>query len=541
MAYFLADKLLPPARIPAKRPYELLPFDPSGAGCRPSPSCAASTGRSSPTALRRSLVTRVSTLRAVGWRVVLRVLRWLGGESVRVGAGVFGRCRRFSTFFTSGMAEAWRSSALIMSGVLASPRSQTTPSAAFTSILPFGTLLSRKMTVSTLRARPTSSMSFGACEACGLGVALRGCERFCDRERFCGWRRCGVCSACGSSCGGVSRPLSTNSSPIWTIVRSGMSEYLTAVRIGSITIRYPRSRLRNAIAQEQMSSGFVNRHEVQSQGSRQRLPLHDRETLACPGYGRGDRQEQLVDKALREERAVQVRTALTQQRPHPFRPQTCQARGGIGDQPDRIGRFGQQRQVGGQLAAAGDDDRERVRSHPLPLALCLQIRRFGDAPVAFDPHGAGSHEDAVRLGPQLVEELAVDLRAHRRGAPFECGLTVGRADHVDRDVRPVGRCAFGEAEAGRNLVDRSSRLVREEPPQFHGGQRRDLYGLIATMRSIGTSARLAMAGSTVTRWSTRMSRRQSRSFGSVTIFMYWQTACSLAAMNFLSGCAFSSG
>src|SRR4051795_13780419 len=103
MAYFLADKLLPPARIPAKRPYELLPFDPSGAGCRPSPSCAASTGRSSPTALRRSLVTRVSTLRAVGWRVVLRVLRWLGGESVRVGAGVFGRGRGVSNLFPPGV------------------------------------------------------------------------------------------------------------------------------------------------------------------------------------------------------------------------------------------------------------------------------------------------------------------------------------------------------------------------------------------------------------------------------------------------------
>src|SRR4051794_9284618 len=104
MAYFLADKLLPPARIPAKRPYELLPFDPSGAGWRPSPSCAASTGRSSPTALRRSLVTRPWTLRAVGFRVVLRVLRWLGGVSVRVGAGVFGRWSRFSTRLTSGIA-----------------------------------------------------------------------------------------------------------------------------------------------------------------------------------------------------------------------------------------------------------------------------------------------------------------------------------------------------------------------------------------------------------------------------------------------------
>src|SRR3954462_11788237 len=173
-----------------------------------------------------------------------------------------------------------------MSGVFASPRSPTTPSAAFTSILPFGTASSRKITVSTLRARPTSSMSLGACEACGLGV-----ERLRDAVWRVGCLR-GFSVACGGSGGGgVSRPLSTNSSPSWTTVRSGMSEYLTAVRIGSIRLPYPLIGLRNAIPHEEVAVGLVRRQEGQTYGFGERVTLDDGEALARPGDGRSDRQE----------------------------------------------------------------------------------------------------------------------------------------------------------------------------------------------------------------------------------------------------------
>jgi hypothetical protein len=62
---------------------------------------------------------------------------------------------------------------------------------------------------------------------------------------------------------------------------------------------------------------------------------------------------------------------------------------------------------------------------------------------------------------------------------------------------------------------------------------------IATMRSIGTRARSAIAGGTLT--SPVMSRRQSRSFGSVIIFMYLQNAIRLAAIRSARGAASSSG
>src|SRR5207249_1931242 len=89
-------------------------------------------------------------------------LRCLAGVSVRVGAGVLGRCRRFSTRLTSGTALASPSRRLISSGVRTSPRSQTTPPTTLTSMWPLGTVGSRNSSVSTLRAIVTSSRAFGA-------------------------------------------------------------------------------------------------------------------------------------------------------------------------------------------------------------------------------------------------------------------------------------------------------------------------------------------------------------------------------------------
>ncbi len=123
---------------------------------RPSPLAAACLGVGSAFAvagaLRSDVVRLGARLRAAAVVFVRRVC---------FGAGVFGRCRRFSTCLTCGIASAFASSSLICSGVLASPRSHTTPSAVFTSILPFATELSRNSVVSTLWVIVASSSCFG--------------------------------------------------------------------------------------------------------------------------------------------------------------------------------------------------------------------------------------------------------------------------------------------------------------------------------------------------------------------------------------------
>ena len=63
--------------------------------------------------------------------------------------------------------------------------------------------------------------------------------------------------------------------------------------------------------------------------------------------------------------------------------------------------------------------------------------------------------------------------------------------------------------------------------------------MIATIRSIGSRARSATSAGTLT--SCTPSRSESRSFGSVIIFMKRQWAASLAAMNSVSADIWRSG
>src|SRR3954453_15311031 len=100
-----------------------------------------------------------------------------------------------------------------------------------------------------------------------------------------------------------------------------MSEYLTAVRIGSIQNRYPHSRLRNAIAQEEVAVGLVDRDELQFDRLRKRESLHDRQALPRARDLWGDRQEQLVHEPLLEQCGVQMWAPLAEQRPHALRAQ----------------------------------------------------------------------------------------------------------------------------------------------------------------------------------------------------------------------------
>ena len=87
------------------------------AALRPGPLTATCrVGSATAGAGASSLPCRAERLAARGRRGERRVLRWVGGVSVRLGAGDFGRCSRFSTLRTSGTSRARTSSKLIRSG-----------------------------------------------------------------------------------------------------------------------------------------------------------------------------------------------------------------------------------------------------------------------------------------------------------------------------------------------------------------------------------------------------------------------------------------
>jgi hypothetical protein len=147
------------------------PFPPSGDALRPLPDLASCLGVGSPTRdVVLSVLTRSVRFAARGEAergFVVRVFCCWRGVSARVGAGVLGRCRRFSTRRTSGIRSTAAASALSFCAVLTVPRRYTTPSTVFTATVFFGAAESRNTTVSTLRASVTSLRDFG----------LAGCAR----------------------------------------------------------------------------------------------------------------------------------------------------------------------------------------------------------------------------------------------------------------------------------------------------------------------------------------------------------------------------
>jgi hypothetical protein len=95
----------------------------------------------------------------------------------------------------------------------------------------------------------------------------------------------------------------------------------------------------------------------------------------------------------------------------------------------------------------------------------------------------------------------------------------------------------GGADSERPPTFRNKRERAEDDPRQRAQEPADAASAqpIATMRSIGTRARSATSSGT--RTSNFISRSESRSFGSVIIFMYLQRAIRLASTRFAFGAA----
>ena len=121
----------------------------------------------------------------------------------------------------------------------------------------------------------------------------------------------------------------------------------------------------------------------------------------------------------------------------------------------------------------------------------------------------------------------------------ECGRRQGsghqrRAGHRTEGEPPAcpAACPRPHRDHSRGHAGSLSRAASTAAPPRHRQP-------IATIRSIGSLARSAIWGGTLT--SCFRSRRLSRTFGSVIIFMYLQKAMRLASISFASGAASCSG
>ena len=241
------------------------------------------------------------------------------------------------------------------------------------------------------------------------------------------------------------------------------------------------------------------------------------------------RQEQLVDQAGEQQLAVEVRAALAEQRAHAqalaqlahrrrqveqpvasrahvvdLRRALGQARLRRRDQHHaRIGLV-EQRRVGRQRQAPGDDARERLLAEP-PLDAPPPRVGVGDDPaVALDAHGARAGHHRVDARAQRVEQLAVGAVADRPRAPADACAPVDRADHVEDRVRPSGGPALGALRAGparrRSRPRRRARRVAAAartaararvPMQRRAGRRR---GSSLTLAAVAARSRKAPCG-----------------------------------------------
>jgi hypothetical protein len=101
-----------------------------------------------------------------------------------------------------------------------------------------------------------------------------------------------------------------------------------------------------------------------------------------------------------------------------------------------------------------------------------------------------------------------------------------------------GFASFSAADPARTSANTKRAISPNTPSSYQRRAReypRSGDQPIATMRSIGRRARAATASATLTSW--RRSRSESRSFGSVIIFMYLQNAIRLASINRARGAA----
>jgi hypothetical protein len=168
------------------------------------------------------------------------------------------------------------------------------------------------------------------------------------------------------------------------------------------------------------------------------------------------------------------------------------------------------------------DDRPRAEAPAWSSPATAQHREQQHSPESGDEDRGGVGR---RVGPDADPEREAQLgddQDRPDPAASDRGLD---AERRERRLRLVG---------SRNL-ERARRDERQRQDQMD----RDGDQPMATMRSIGTRARSAIAGSTRISW--RRSRRESRSFGSVIIFMYLQKAIRFASIRFACGAAICSG
>ena len=85
---------------------------------------------------------------------------------------------------------------------------------------------------------------------------------------------------------------------------------------------------------------------------------------------------------------------------------------------------------------------------PRSTRSCLALLRHAGRPVALGPHRLGADQDHVGQRPEVVEHLAVRLRAEALGAAVEGDGPVGAGHHVDGDVGAALGPAAGQVGVG---------------------------------------------------------------------------------------------
>ena len=191
-------------------------------------------------------------------------------------------------------------------------------------------------------------------------------------------------------------------------------------------------------------------------------------------------------------------------------------------------------------ATAGQPTVERApkQAHGAPARprrIAPTIAAANIAISAAAPVGGGRAGDDARGEPELGADQRRPgdrLRSARSSIP-----NVASAARLERGLASFATLAARQHAAPERVGDHAS-ITRRDATS--GGPRVELGRQpIATMRSIGTSRRSAIVAGTLT--SDSSSRSESRSFGSVIIFMYLQKAIRLASIRFACGAACWSG
>ena len=227
--------------------------------------------------------------------------------------------------------------------------------------------------------------------------------------------------------------------------------------------------------------------ELHRQGIREVVTFHDPRGVGIPGEQRREREEELVDDAGRQQRAVERRPALAQQRADAAGAEVGERgrgrrvleahdleRGGhlrrlrVAAGVDEHGLPGRREEarVPGQVERAGEQDGDGRRREPVRRAAGDPVRIGDQPPVALGAQRPRPDHHRVGERAQLREQERVDLRAEVVAAALDRGAPVDGRDHVQVDEGPVGLRALARADLREPLVRRA--LARRVKPREHG-------------------------------------------------------------------------